>query len=588
MLRRRELLKLWAAGGAVALLPISYQRHQKLGLNKAFAKDFEFQSFAFQSPAVTPFIDPLPRPRVIEPLRDSSGNLAAFEAPEWADYIEEGKTSFYKVVSEERQVQFHSELPPTTIWGYRPEYVPHGEWNFVMGPTFKTHICQDMHAGLVVQHINNLPHEVEGFGHPETSIHLHGGHHPSRSDGFPGNIDGQPNFLFKPGEHYNYCYPMLDVGVIDEVIEPSERPSTLWYHDHAEDFTAANVYKGLAGFHLVYESPNVADIDIGPLDTGDENNERGLHLPSGDFDIPLALQDKSFMDDGSLFYNSFDHDGFLGDKFIVNGAIQPYLEVKRRKYRFRFLNASNARFYKVFLINENGRSQRFDMIGNEGGLFDHTLRDQENFFIGMAERYEIVVDFSHFSTGDVLYFEDRLGQDDGRGPDGDFERPRMRKSTRFLKLIVGEEADDPSEVPDTLRPLEPVPPEILASAEVKTFEFERSQGVWQINNQFFYRNEPLAVSQRGMPEIWRLVNKSGGWWHPIHIHSEFGRVITRNGKLPPLHERDGIARKDTFVLGPNDEVEVFLRFRDYSGPFVFHCHNLEHEDMFMMGRFDIV
>ena len=573
MFTRREMLKLGALGGAAALAPVSYQKHLKFGIKQVSASE------TFQSPPVTPFTDPLPLPSVVE-------TVAAFDAPECAEYIEEGKTSFYKIVAEERHVQFHSQLPPTTIWGYRPDYIPHGKWNFALGPTFKTNICQDIHAGVVVQHINNLPAEHQGFGHPETSVHLHGGHHPSRSDGFPGNIDGLPHFLFGPGEHYNYCYPMLDPGYIDGAAEASERPSTLWYHDHAEDFTAANVYKGLAGFHLVYEDPLSTTIE--PLDTGDETSERGLHLPSGEFDIPLVLQDKSFFDDGSLFYNPFDHDGFLGDKFVINGAIQPYFEVKRRKYRFRFLDGSNARFYQVFLINEEGRSQPFDMIGNEGGLFDHTLRDQETFFIGMAERYEIVVDFSRFKNGDVLYFEDRLGQDDGRGPDGDFGDVKMRKRTRFLKLIIGEDAFDPSEVPDTLRPFEAISPEMLASATVKTFEFERRKGAWQINHEFFDRNNPMSVSRQGVPEIWRLVNTSGGWWHPIHIHSELGRVIRRNGKRPPLHERDGIVKKDTILLGPNDEVDVFLRFRDYPGPFVFHCHNLEHEDMFMMGRFDIV
>jgi len=573
MFTRREMLKLAALGGAATLLPVSYQKYLKIGIKQAFAKD------AFQSPPVTPFIDPLPLPGVIE-------TVDPFDAPEWAEYIEIGKTSFYKIVTEERLVQFHSELPPTAIWGYRPAYVPHGHWNFALGPTFKTNICQDIHGGVVVQHINDLPAHHEGFGHPQTTVHLHGGHHPARSDGFPGNIDGQPNFLFGPGEHYNYCYPMLDPGFIDNVVDPSERPSTLWYHDHAEDFTAANVYKGLAGFHLVYEDPLSTSIE--PLDTGDETSERGLHLPGGAYDIPLALQDKTFLDDGSLFYNPFDHDGFLGDKFVVNGAIQPYFKVKRRKYRFRFLNGSNARFYQAFLINEDGRSQPFDMIGNEGGLFDHTLRDQETFLLGPAERYEIVVDFRRFKSGDVLYFEDRLGQDDGRGPDGDFDDIKMNKSTRFLQLRVGEDVPDPSEVPDTLRPFDPISPEELASATVKTFELERRQGAWQINHQFFDRNNPMAVSIQGAPEIWRMVNKSGGWWHPMHVHSELGRLIRRNGKLPPLHERDGIAKKDTILLGPNDEVEVFLRFRDYPGSFVFHCHNLEHEDMFMMGRVDIV
>ncbi len=83
------------------------------------------------------------------------------------------------------------------------------------------------------------------------------------------------------------------------------------------------------------------------------------------------------------------------------------------------------------------------------------------------------------------------------------------------------------------------------------------------------------------------MNKSGGWWRPIHIHLDVMRVLSRNGQLPPLNERDGVAKKDTILLRDNDVVEVFLKFEDFRGPFVFHCHNLEHEDMAMMARFDV-
>ena len=179
----------------------------------------------------------------------------------------------------------------------------------------------------------------------------------------------------------------------------------------------------------------------------------GLHLPSGDYDIPIVLQDNTFLNDGSLFYNPFDHDGFLGDTYVINGKVQPYFNVKRRKYRFRLLNGSNARFYHLSLTNENGREQPFDMIATEGGLLSRTLRDQKNFLIAMAERFEIVIDFSKYNTGDVLYFEDRLVQDGGRGPKGTFDSPELRNpGKRFLKFIVGEKAVDMTEVPDVLRP----------------------------------------------------------------------------------------------------------------------------------------
>ncbi|MBA2490757.1 MAG: multicopper oxidase domain-containing protein [Gammaproteobacteria bacterium] len=129
---------------------------------------------------------------------------------------------------------------------------------------------------------------------------------------------------------------------------------------------------------------------------------------------------------------------------------------------------------------------------------------------------------------------------------------------------------------------------MLAAAKRREFIFDGRRGGWAINGKFVDINKPIASPAINTPEVWRLVNKSGGWWHPVHVHLEFMRVLTRNGKQPPLEERDGQSRMDTVMLGPNDEVEVYFKFRDFPGPFVFHCHNIEHEDMFMMARFDVV
>ena len=94
--------------------------------------------------------------------------------------------------------------------------------------------------------------------------------------------------------------------------------------------------------------------------------------------------------------------------------------------------------------------------------------------------------------------------------------------------------------------------------------------------------------RRDTPEIWRVVNKSGGWWHPLHIHHDFFRVLRRNRRTPPLNELDGMAKRETFLLGPGDELDIYIKCQDLPGPVVFHCHNLEHEDMAMMGRMDVL
>ena len=145
-----------------------------------------------------------------------------------------------------------------------------------------------------------------------------------------------------------------------------------------------------------------------------------------------------------------------------------------------------------------------------------------------------------------------------------------------------------SRVPATLRPFAPISAEEIAQATRRRFVYERSGGQWVINGQVADMQNPMVSPHVDTPEVWELINKSGGWWHPIHTHLEHGRVLRRNGRTPPLTERDGIAKVDTVQLGPNSEVEVFFRFRDYCGPFMSHCHNLEHEDHAMMFRWDVV
>jgi FtsP/CotA-like multicopper oxidase with cupredoxin domain len=417
----------------------------------------------------------------------------------------------------------------------------------------------------------------------------------------------------------DYFYPTLDPGKLDDICgrpnsegpDPTERPSTQWYHDHLLDFTGPNAYRGLAGFVLCFDE----------LDSGDEKDPRNdegkvppvtypkpLLLPSQPFDIPIALQDKrlAVVSDpvdptkktASLVFSSFDHDGFLGDKFLANGAIQPFLKVKRRKYRFRFLNASNARIYQLFLTDRSGAQYPMDMIATEGGLLSHPFRGITSFMIAMAERVEVVIDFTNFDDKTELFIENRLRQDDGRKADG-----LVSSGTPILMFKVDgtEPFPDESRVPDDLRPFEAIKqPEIDAAYKnLRTFRFDRSHGGWTINGEFVDLERPVVEAKLNVPYIWRLVNDSGGWWHPIHVHSEFFRVIKRNERTPqipaaparawvPGFERDGYVKKDTILLRGNESADVFLKFRDHLGPFVFHCHNMEHEDMAMMARFDVV
>ena len=555
MADRRDLLKLGVLSSSLSML-------SKRGILRLIPASWWDDP---HSPATRPFLAPLPVPPAA---------LAEFSAS--------GRR--YELVAEVAHLRVHPDMPgDTELWRFRDLRVPGDQVFSALGPT----VVMRMNEPVTVAHHNALPANHRGFGRPELTIHHHGGHMPMIFDGFP-DAEAIPGFnpVFRSGRSYEYHYPMRDVGFSYHEEDRTERPATQWYHDHLIHSTGPNVYRGLAGLAAIFDE----------LDTGDETGrmfpETNLRLPSGDlFDVGLALTDKLFAPDGSLVYRPENFDGFLGDKSLVNGAIQPFHEVQRRKYRFRILNACNARVTGVALTEARGTRVPFDRIGNDGGLFARTLRAQERMVLAPAERADIVVDFSGFPDGTRLYLENQLPQQDGRGPGGTLENPDFTSAgIRMLEFRVkgSQPVSDPSRVPDVLRPFAPISAAEIARAKRTSFVFERTNGAWAINGRFDDLTRPVATFAQNTPQIWSLENKGGGWWHPLHVHLEFFRVLSRNGRVPPAHERDGMARKDMILLGPNDKAEIFFKFRDFPGRWVFHCHNLEHEDHFMMGAFDVV
>jgi FtsP/CotA-like multicopper oxidase with cupredoxin domain len=400
----------------------------------------------------------------------------------------------------------------------------------------------------------------------ETSVHQHGGHNPSTSDGLP-----MADQLIFPGQFKDYCYPNEPAGTVEGHPDPNDNPSTLWYHDHATDITGPNVYRGLAGFY-----PTTDALEDGLIAAGT------LPPVGSAFDVPLVLQDRRFNADGSLFYSPFEHDGFLGDVFVVNGKAQPFLHVQRRKYRLRLLNGSNARMYLVRLTS----GAPFLQIGADSWLLPFPV-PRDRILLSMAERADVVVDFSGAQPGQEIFLENILVQTGGRGPEGDLADPEVRvPGTPLVKFIVdgGAPTGDLTITARTpLRPNTPIRPDEIV--RTRTFEFERSDGAWQVNGRFYDEDRADANPARGTAERWILKNGGGGWWHPIHIHLEAHQVQRFDGRPPPAFNA---FKKDTTLLGPGDVAEVFIRFRDRPGRFVCHCHNLEHEDDRMMFRFDVV
>jgi spore coat protein A len=555
MLTRRSMLKGSLLGGAAAM----YAR-------SAATQEQEDDFVPLPSPPVAPFQRRLPIPRPYLPL-NRPGATAAERARAHSIFIQavaEGRfkhgfsapddeCDYYELVVKPGVA---SILPgmQTVIWGYNGHYP---------GPTF----LAKRNRPIIVRVVNRVPEIL--------SMHYHGGHTPPDSDGTPMLSFSSADRLTANGliGSRTYVYP-----------NDNEFPATHWYHDHGLDVTGPNVYRGLAGFYLL--CPN----DHQPSDQQFRDCDSSLPSGYGRYDIPMVFQDRRFNADGSLLYNTFDHDGFIGDRFLVNGAIQPYLPVARRKYRFRWLNGSNARQYELFLST----GDTFVQIGTDGGVLAQPV-DRTSIRMAPAERYEVVIDFSRYPIGSKVYLVNCLQQDDGRKPEDDLLS--MDFCTPLVEFRVHRDEDDPSTIPDDLSPLcaeycnaylnpnNPVNPGV--ELPVRRFEFERTNGAWAINGRFFDRNRVDVVEKLDTQSIWVLSNSSGGWDHPIHIHNMEFMVLDRNGTAPHPGE---IGLKDVFMVGQNETVRVMACWTGPKniGRYVFHCHNLEHEDMAMMGIFEVV
>src|SRR3989475_1895923 len=377
---------------------------------------------AVTSPPTRPFVVELPIPPVaqavqtLEPAPDPAAHQRYSEFP---------PRVFYEIHQKEAKHSFHPDLPENLIWGFA---------GIFPGPTFHARYGEP----IIARFYNDLPANHVGFGIPETSTHLHNAHTASESDGFP------TDFFFS-GQFKDNHYPNIYAGG-----DPREALGTLWYHDHRVDFTTQNVYKGLAGFFILFDK----------LDSGNENdpNKDALHLPSGKFDIPLVFADKKFTSQGQLFLNPFDLEGFIGDKFTVNGVIQPFLKVARRKYRFRLLDAGPSRFYQFFLSS----GQPFIHIANDGNLLPAPLTRQ-SVRLSVAERADVIIDFSIYPKGTQIFLQNRLVHEDGTGPTEELRSP----GTPILRFDVDRDplTQDLSQVPQKLRDL---PPLITSSQVVKT------------------------------------------------------------------------------------------------------------------------
>ena len=487
-----------------------------------------------------PFVDPLPVPRLLLPV------------------VANASSQHYRVTLSEFHQKLHRDLPPTTLWGFE---------GAMPGPT----IVAERNRRVQVEWINKLPvrhrlatdHNIAGAGKgvPEvrTVIHLHGGHVASSSDGYPDD-------WITPGRHQTTIYPNRQPG------------ASLWYHDHAMGITRLNAMMGLAGFYILRDA-----------------TEQKLRLPSGEYDIPLVLQDRIFDPRGQLVYPVGPMTDapwvpeFFGTQVLVNGRVWPYLEVEPRRYRFRFLNASNTRTYNLSLVPQ----QEIVQIGTDGGLLSAPV-GRRQLLIVPGERIDVVVNFYGREGHRLVLVNDApapypLG---GGGP-----VPRWVIQFRVRRPLL--RYPDRSEIPTKLMESS----QLREDTAVKTRrhilqEMMRPGEIFQqilLNGKRF--DDPITEDPlNGTTEIWEFVNPTMDA-HPIHLHAVHFQLLDRRrfdmrryrtnsevvftgSAMPGGPEERGW--KDTIMCPPLQATRIITPFHGEPGRFVWHCHMLEHEDNEMM------
>lgn len=502
-------------------------------------------------------LDPLTQPRFVNPLT----------VPGVMQPVEPGGTHYEVSLTQFQQdlglVDPISGKPLlTTVWGYNGTY-PGATFEARRDVPITVRWNNDLTDG-----VNPLPHLFEvdtnlhwanPKGWPKSGVptvtHLHGGHTESGSDGLP-------DAWFTPGFGQIGRQWVTDTYTYHN----DQEASTLWYHDHTLGITRLNVYAGLAGFYLVRD-----------------DWEESLGLPTGEFEIPLALQDRKFTDEGQLYYPPYGVYGSFGDFNLVNGKAWPFLEVEPRKYRFRLLNGSDSRFYELELERTQAPQLDFFHIGTDNGLLDMPVT-RNHLRLAPGERADIVVDFSQVESQEIILANTA-------GDPGTIGRLMQFRVTRPLSSA------DKSVVPPVLREFPALDPAIRDRQVLLGFGTMHQLGT--VEGGRFRAFDPVTETPNlGDVETWEIYNASP-FIHPIHIHLVSFRALNvqqfsfqedpDTGILtnieflgdPELPDLDGTGFKDTIVIQPGTVVRVLAKF-DRGGEYVWHCHILVHEDEEMM------
>ncbi len=565
------------------------------------------------SPTLTKWVDPLPIPPAAVPKTKAG-------ISNWADY--------YEIAMTQHTHQFHSELGPATVWTYGPK----GQSGIYMGPTIVAHTNRP----VVIKWFNQLPNDPNSFPLKDSIDptimgsdlptgraipHLHGGKTAARYDGTPDQwwtADGQKGMAF----------------VSDTFTYTNEQPAALlWYHDHAMGATRFNPYLGLAAAYLLLDK----------VDTGAKIN--GQVVPSGNYHLPIVLQDKTFNPDGTLWYptqgnNSFRTiwvPEFFADTPVINGKAYPRLDAEPRRYRLRFLNGSQARFFNVS-FDKQGTALPFHVIGSEQGLLPAPVQKTE-LLIAPGERFDVIVDFTGLPLGTAITMKNSALAPYPDG--GDTDIPELM---RILVDIPVAAANPDLSVPGAALKLPAiarlVPTPGLPHREIvgkETMDPATDTPIEVKFNGYGFMDPTTDFVKAGTTETWDWINLTGDA-HPMHIHLVSFQVLNRqalaldpdtgeplyteaweaylaSGRQPALKpvlahfltgpllppDPEELGGKDTVKAYPGFVTRIRAKFdlpwtsvldmnvkkRNF-GDWVYHCHILEHEENDMMRPFEIV
>jgi spore coat protein A, manganese oxidase len=494
------------------------------------------------------FVDPLPIPQVAQ----SQGRRPSPDDPKLS-------VPYYRLQAHAVVSKIHRDLPPTKFWSFGPS---------TPGPTFETRSGEP----LLVEWVNALPsahflpldQTIHGAESDKpavrTVVHLHGAKTRPESDGYPED-------WIVPGKSSLYYYPN------------QQDAAMLWYHDHALGINRLNVYAGLFGTFLIRD-----------------NAEDALNLPKGKYELPLALYDRLLTREGQLLYPvSPDPQSpwvpeLFGNAILVNGKLFPYLDVEPRKYRFRVLNASNARIYHLSLASQPSSEKAsadditFHQIGTDQGLLPAPV-SLTILEIAPGERADLVVDFSDHRGLQVILKSDA------------FVVMQFRVSNAKVR--------DTSSLPDALRSVSRIPESQATQTRLLTLdEYVNKAGnpVMLLLNATHWKAPITEKPVLGSTEIWSLINPTNDT-HPIHLHLVRFQILDRQPYEPwlfqtkrQLHFLGRAEPPDPNEAGWKDTVQAHSRmvtriivpFVGFSGRYVWHCHILEHEDNEMMRPYEVL